>query len=88
MSTTLMPSTQVIITFSVQISTDREAELLTLLFFLLTPILFMWQVRQKVYRFRNELVLIAADINGLLTFIGKVIAITFISFAYGLGILR
>ncbi len=86
MSTALMQSTQIDITFSVQISTDREAELLTLLFLLLTPVLFLWQMKQKVNRFWVELVLLVADLKDLLTFIGKVIGITLNSFAYGLGI--
>ena len=88
MSPALMRSTQVSITLSLQISTDREAELLSLLFLLFVPVLLLLQIRHKVNRFWNELRLLAADIEDLLNFIGKVIVITFKSFAYGLGFHR
>lgn len=88
MSSVLLPSTQVSITVSLQISTDREAELLTVLFLLLTPVLVLWQVKRKVKRLWDELILLVADIKDLLIFIGKVVAITFNAFAFGLGLRR
>lgn len=86
MNSTVLRSTQVSITLSVQITTDRGADLLALVFFLLAPLLFVWQVKQKVYQLMTELGLLVADITDLLIFIGKVIAITLTAFAYGLGV--
>ena len=86
MNTALLQSTQMSITLSIQISTDKEAELMSLLFLLLMPVLFLIQIRQKVNRYWNELQLLVSDIKDLLNFIGKVIVITFKSFAYGLGL--
>lgn len=88
MSTALLQSTQITITCSVQITTDREAELLNVLFFLLAPIGFFWHLKQKVNRFWIEWTLLAVQIKDLLTFIGKIMAITFTAFAYGLGVKR
>ena len=88
MNSTLLRSTQVSITFSVQITTDRGAELLTLLFLLLTPVLFVWQVKQTVCQLKDRFIWWVRDIQDLLHFIGKVIAITFTAFAYGLGVKR
>ena len=88
MSSALLQSTQVHITLSVHISTDREAEWLTWLFVLLTPVLLVWQVKQKVNRLWDKGVLLVTDLKDVLIFIGKVIAITFTSFAYGLGLRR
>ena len=86
MNSTLLRSTQVSITLSVQITTDRGADLLALVYFLLAPLLFVWQVKQKVYRLMMELGLLVVDITNLLIFIGKVIAITLNAFAYGFGV--
>ena len=88
MSTALMRATQMSITLSVRISTDREAELLTFLILILTPFLILWQMKQKVYQIRAKLGFLIADATDLLSFISKVIAITFKAFAFGLGIIR
>ena len=88
MNSALMRSTQVSVTFSVQVSTNKDAEWLFMLFLLFVPVLLLIQVMQKVNRLWNELRLLAADIEDLLIFIGKVIVITFKSFAYGLGLHR
>lgn len=86
MNRVILRSTQVSITFSVHLRTDREAELLTLVYLFLTPIVFLWQTKYKVAQLQNELVRMVIDITNLLIFIGKVIIITFTAFAYGLGV--
>jgi hypothetical protein len=86
MNSTLLRSTQVSITFSIQVRTDREADLLPFVFLLLLPLLCVWQVKRKVYQLMTELGWLVMDLTDLLIFIGKVIAITFTAFAYGLGV--
>lgn len=88
MNTALMRATQMSFTLSVRISTDREAELLMLLILILTPFLILWQMKQKVYQIRAKLGFLIADAADLFSFVSKVIAITFKSFAFGLGIVR
>lgn len=86
MNRVVLRSTQVSITFSIHLRTDREAELLTLAYLLFTPILFVWQLKQKMHRLTTGLGLLVIDITNLLIFIGKVITITITAFAYGLGV--
>jgi hypothetical protein len=86
MNRVILRSTQVSIAFSVHLRTDREAELFTLVYLLFTPILFVWQLKQKMHQFMTGFGLLVIDITNLLIFIGKVITITFTAFAYGLGV--
>jgi hypothetical protein len=87
MNTALMRSTQVSIAFSIRVITDKEAELLTLLLLLLTPILYLWQMQQTANRVRDEIKSLVGDIKDLSSFIFKIVVITLKSFAFGLGVM-
>ncbi|MCG3209245.1 MAG: hypothetical protein FOGNACKC_02866 [Anaerolineae bacterium] len=88
MSRSIMESTQVNITLSVQIDTDYEAELFYLLLFLFFPVRYLFKLWHSFNQFRSRLRLWWWDVKDMLTFIGAVIGITIKSFAYGLGIGR
>ena len=86
MNTALMRSTQVSIAFSIRVITYKETELLTLLWCLLTPILYLWQMQQTANRAQDEINLLAGDIKDLFSFIFKIVVIILKSFAFGLGV--
>lgn len=88
MSMALLRATQVRITVSVQVTTDREAEWLKVLFFLLTPIWVLWQLNQRTKQFWLKWKFRVVQVKELLTFITTVLTITFTAFAYGLGVRR
>ena len=86
MSTELMRATQVSITISVQVITDRETEWLTFIFFLLTPFLFLWRAQQSLNRLGRQLVILIEDMKDFFAFMSKVVIITLKAFAFGLGV--
>lgn len=85
MSYQVMKSTQVTFTFSIQVKTDREDELIKALFLLFTlPVILFCSIRRKISRFTLRLSFLAMDIQDLLSFIYKVLTIHVKAYTWGL----
>lgn len=80
----IMKSTQVLIT--VQISGDREQELVTLLAMLTQALAFIWGVWQWANRFACELAGLSRDFREAASFTAKVLVIGLTAWLYGVGV--
>lgn len=67
---------------NIQVDTDRDEDLVMMLQLLVSFVMALWQIGQWVIRLATQV----AGLVELLSFIGKVIAITFSAYAYGLGL--
>lgn len=80
----IMQSTQVIVTL--QITGDREQELVTLLALITQALAFIWQLWQWANRFYCELTGFFQDFREAASFTGKVMVIGLTAWLYGVGV--
>jgi hypothetical protein len=71
---------------NIQVDTDRDEDLVMMLQLLVSFVMALWQIGQWVIRLATQAAGLLASLVDLLSFIGKVIAITFSAYAYGLGL--
>lgn len=86
MSNAVMTSTQVKVTLSIQIDSDREAELINLLTLLIQVLLSIGRVGHKVGRCIREIAIVVSDIQEALVFHLTVLRVGFNSLAFGVGV--
>jgi hypothetical protein len=84
MSKSIMQSTQVLIT--VQISGDREQELVALLAMLTQALAFIWRMWQGVNLIAGELAGLSQDFREAASFTAKVLVIGLTAWLYGVGV--
>ena len=79
-----LQQTNVVVTF--QFTTDKEAELTTLLQLGFSLAMMTYWFIQTTYRFGYELVVLTDDLWQALNFVGKVYSIGFNSLRWGIGL--